>query len=138
MTADSSTVLSVTRLANPHPWRYAFNHDHLQGKALNAANREGEGETGRARRSASRQSLDPVQRLRHPGCRCKATRLRSTGLLSGKFYAQGKEQLEVRAQGRPQHRPSGAEELREMKTLVDRWIEMATELSTLRLANKHT
>jgi hypothetical protein len=25
-----------------------------------------------------------------------------------------------------------------MKTLVDRWIEMATELSNLRLANKHT
>jgi len=25
MTADSSTVLSVTRLANPHSWRYAFN-----------------------------------------------------------------------------------------------------------------
>jgi len=25
-----------------------------------------------------------------------------------------------------------------MKTLVDRWIEMATELSNLRMANKHT
>ena len=25
-----------------------------------------------------------------------------------------------------------------MKTLMDRWIEMATELSNLRLANKHT
>lgn len=51
--AGSMTVPPVRRRAYRHPQRYALGNDHLQGKALAAANREGEGATGRARRPAS-------------------------------------------------------------------------------------
>ena len=59
-------------------------------------------------------------------------------LLSGQFYAQGKEQLKF---VRKEDLNTVRRELKNyevMKTLVDRWIEMATELSNLRMANKHT
>ena len=88
-------------------------NDNLQGKAFAAANREGEGATSRTRRSASRQSLDPVQRLRHPRMPVQGHAAREArALLSGKFYAQGKEQLEVRAKRRSRCCSPGTEELR--------------------------
>jgi len=67
MNADSSTVLPVTGCASRHLLRYALDDDHLQGKALAAANREGESATGGARRSASGQLVDAVERLRDAG-----------------------------------------------------------------------
>ena len=48
-------------------------NDHLQGKALAAANREGEGATGRARRSAPGSLSTQYNVCGTPGCRCKAT-----------------------------------------------------------------
>ena len=74
-----------------------------------------------------------------PGCRCKATppekhgpydqvSLTRKGKSSSKFVR--KEDLNtVRRE---------LKNYEVMKTLMDRWIEMATELSNLRLANKHT
>ena len=74
-----------------------------------------------------------------PGCRCKATppekhgpyyqvSFTRTGKSSSKFVR--KEDLNtVRRE---------LKNYEVMKTLVDRWIEMATELSNLRMANKHT
>jgi len=138
MTADSSTVLSSHDSQIRILGVMLLVNDHLQGKALAAANREGEGETGRARRSASRQSLDPVQRLRTPDADARPRRLKSTALLSGKFYAQGKSSSKF---VRKEDLNTVRRELKNyevMKTLVDRWIEMATELSNLRMANKHT
>ena len=112
-------------------------NDHLQGKALAAANREGEGATGRARRSASRQSLDPVQRLRHPGCRCKATPPEKHGpYYQVSFTRKGKSSSKF---VRKEDLNTVRRELKNyevMKTMVDRWIDLATELSNLRPANK--
>ena len=89
-------------------------NDHLQRKALAAANREGEDTTGRPRRSAPGQSVDPVQRLRHARMTLQGhTAREARALLSGQFHAQGKEQLEVRAQRRSRRRPPGTEELRD-------------------------
>ena len=88
-------------------------NDHLQGKAPAAANREVESATGRARRSATGQFVDAVERLRHAGMPLQGHAAREArALLSGQFYAQGKEQFEVRAQGRPRCCSPGTEELR--------------------------
>ena len=88
-------------------------NDHLQGKALAAANREGKGATGRARGSAPGQPLNPVQRLRHARMPVQSYAAREArALLPSQFYAQGEEQLEVCAQGRSRRHPPGTEELR--------------------------
>ena len=57
-------------------------------------------------------------------------------LLSGQFYAQRKDSSKF---VRKEDLAAVRRELKNyavMKTMVDRWIEMATELSNLRLANK--
>jgi len=114
-------------------------NDNLQGKAFAAANREGEGATSRTRRSASRQSLDPVQRLRHPGCRCKATPPEKHGpYYQVSFTRKGKSSSKF---VRKEDLAAVRRELKNyevMKTLVDRWIDLATELSNIRLANKRS
>jgi hypothetical protein len=74
-----------------------------------------------------------------PGCRCKATPPEKHGpYYQVSFTRKGKSSSKF---VRKEDLNTVRRELKnyeEMKTLVDRWIEMATELSTLRLANKHT
>ena len=74
-----------------------------------------------------------------PGCRCKATPPEKHGpYYQVSFTRKGKSSSKF---VRKEDLNTVRRELKNyevMKTLVDRWIEMATELSTLRLANKHT
>ena len=74
-----------------------------------------------------------------PGCRCKATPPEKHGpYYQVSFTRKGKSSSKFvrRADLNTVRRELKNYEV--MKTLVDRWIEMATELSNLRLANKHT
>ena len=74
-----------------------------------------------------------------PGCRCKATPPEKHGpYYQVSFTRKGKSSSKF---VRKEDLNTVRRELKNyevMKTLVDRWIEMATELSNLRLANKHT
>ena len=74
-----------------------------------------------------------------PGCRCKATPPEKHGpYYQVSFTRKGKSSSKF---VRKEDLAAVRRELKNyevMKTLVDRWIEIATELSTLRLANKHT
>ena len=74
-----------------------------------------------------------------PGCRCKATPPEKHGpYYQVSFTRKGKSSSKF---VRKEDLKTVRRELKNygvMKTLVDRWIEMATELSNLRLANKHT
>jgi len=74
-----------------------------------------------------------------PGCRCKATPPEKHGpYYQVSFTRKGKSSSKF---VRKENLNTVRRELKNyevMKTLVDRWIEMATELSNLRLANKHT
>ena len=74
-----------------------------------------------------------------PGCRCKATPPEKHGPYDQvSFTRKGKSSSKF---VRKEDLNTVRRELKNyevMKTLVDRWIEMATELSNLRLANKHT
>jgi len=70
--------------------------------------------------------------------RCKATPPEKHGpYYQVSFTRKGKSSSKF-VRKETQHRPPGTENYEVMKTLVDRWIEMATELSNLRMANKHT
>ena len=73
-----------------------------------------------------------------PGCRCKATPPEKHGpYYQVSFTRKGKSSSKF---VRKEDLNTVRRELKNyevMKTLVDRWIEMATELSNLRLANKH-
>lgn len=74
-----------------------------------------------------------------PGCRCKATPPEKHGpYYQVSFTRKGKSSSKF---VRKEDLKTVRRELKNygvMKTLVDRWIEMATELSNLRMANKHT
>ena len=74
-----------------------------------------------------------------PGCRCKATPPEKHGpYYQVSFTRKGKSSSKF---VREEDLNTVRRELKNyevMKTLMDRWIEMATELSNLRLANKHT
>lgn len=74
-----------------------------------------------------------------PGCRCKATPPEKHGpYYQVSFTRKGKSNSKF---VRKEDLNTVRRELKNyevMKTLVDRWIEMATELSNLRLANKRT
>jgi hypothetical protein len=74
-----------------------------------------------------------------PGCRCKATPPEKHGpYYQISFTRKGKSSSKF---VRKEDLNTVRRELKNyevMKTLMDRWIEMATELSNLRLANKHT
>jgi hypothetical protein len=74
-----------------------------------------------------------------PGCRCKATPPEKHGpYYQVSFTRKGKSSSKF---VRKEDLAAVRRELKNyevMKTLMDRWIEMATELSNLRLANKHT
>jgi hypothetical protein len=74
-----------------------------------------------------------------PGCRCKATPPEKHGpYYQVSFTRKGKSSSKF---VRKEDLNTVRRELKNyevMKTLVDRWIEMATELSNLRMANKHT
>ena len=74
-----------------------------------------------------------------PGCRCKATPPEKHGpYYQVSFTRKGKSSSKF---VRKEDLAAVRRELKNyevMKTLVDRWIEMATELSNLRMANKHT
>jgi hypothetical protein len=74
-----------------------------------------------------------------PGCRCKATPPEKHGpYYQVSFTRKGKSSSKF---VRKENLNTVRRELKNyevMKTLVDRWIEMATELSNLRMANKHT
>src|SRR5450631_954134 len=74
-----------------------------------------------------------------PGCRCKATPPEKHGpYCQVSFTRKGKSSSKF---VRKEDLNTVRRELKNyevMKTLMDRWIEMATELSNLRLANKHT
>ena len=74
-----------------------------------------------------------------PGCRCKATPPEKHGPYDQvSFTRKGKSSSKF---VRKEDLNTVRRELKNyevMKTLMDRWIEMATELSNLRLANKHT
>ena len=72
-----------------------------------------------------------------PGCRCKATPPEKHGpYYQVSFTRKGKSSSKF---VRKEDLNTVRRELKNyevMKTLVDRWIEMATELSNLRVANK--
>ena len=74
-----------------------------------------------------------------PGCRCKATPPEKHGpYYQVSFTRKGKSSSKF---VRKEDLNTVRRELKNyevMKTLVDRWIEMATELSNLRLANKRS
>ena len=74
-----------------------------------------------------------------PGCRCKATPPEKHGpYYQVSFTRKGKSSSKF---VRKQDLPAIRKELKNydaMKTLVDRWIDLATELSNLRLANKRS
>ena len=74
-----------------------------------------------------------------PGCRCKATPPEKHGpYYQVSFTRKGKSSSKF---VRREDLNTVRRELKNyevMKTLVDRWIEMATELSNLRLVNKRT
>ena len=74
-----------------------------------------------------------------PGCRCKASPPEKHGpYYQVSFTRKGKSSSKF---VRKEDLATIRRELKNyevMKTLMDRWIEMATELSNLRLANKHT
>ena len=74
-----------------------------------------------------------------PGCRCKATPPEKHGPYDQvSFTRKGKSSSKF---VRKEDLNTVRRELKNyevMKTLMDRWIEMATELSNLRMANKHT
>jgi hypothetical protein len=74
-----------------------------------------------------------------PGCRCKATPPEKHGpYYQISFTRKGKSSSKF---VRKEDLNTVRRELKNyevMKTLMDRWIELATELSNLRLANKHT
>ena len=74
-----------------------------------------------------------------PGCRCKATPPEKHGPYDQvSFTRKGKSSSKF---VRKEDLAAVRRELKNyevMKTLMDRWIEMATELSNIRLANKHT
>ena len=112
-------------------------NDHLQGKALAAANREGKGATGRARGSAPGQPLNPVQRLRHARMPVQSYAAREARpYYQVSFTRKGKSSSKF---VRKEDLAAIRRELKNyeaMKTLVDNWIDLATELSNLRLANK--
>ena len=73
-----------------------------------------------------------------PGCRCKATPPEKHGpYYQVSFTRKGKSSSKF---VRKEDLNTVRRELKNyeiMKTLMDSWIEMATELSNLRLANKH-
>ena len=72
-----------------------------------------------------------------PGCRCKASPPEKHGpYYQVSFTRKGKSSSKF---VRKQDLPAVRRELKNyegMKALVDRWIDLATELSNLRLANK--
>ncbi len=74
-----------------------------------------------------------------PGCRCKATPPEKHGpYYQVSFTRKGKSSSKF---VRKEDLPTVRRELKNyqvMKTLVDRWIDLATELSNLRLANKRS
>jgi hypothetical protein len=74
-----------------------------------------------------------------PGCRCKATPPEKHGpYYQVSFTRKGKSSSKF---VRKEDLNTVRRELKNyevMKTLMDRWIEMATQLSNLRLANKHS
>jgi hypothetical protein len=73
------------------------------------------------------------------GCRCKATPPEKHGpYYQVSFTRKGKSSSKF---VRKEDLAAVRRELKNyevMKTLVDRWIDLATELSNLRMANKHT
>jgi len=74
-----------------------------------------------------------------PGCRCKATPPEKHGpYYQVSFSRKGKSSSKF---VRKEDLPAIQEELKNyeaMKALIDQWIDMATELSNLRLAKKHS
>ena len=74
-----------------------------------------------------------------PGCRCKATPPEKHGpYYQVSFTRKGKSSSKF---VRTEDLATIRRELKNyevMKTLVDRWIDLATELSNLRMANKRT
>ena len=74
-----------------------------------------------------------------PGCRCKATPPEEHGpYYQVSFTRKGKSRSKF---ARKESLATIRRELKKyevMKTLVDRWIDVATELSNLRLARKRT
>ena len=74
-----------------------------------------------------------------PGCRCKATPPEKHGpYYQVSFTRKGKSSTKfVRKQDLPAIRRE-LKNYESMKTLVDRWIDLASELSNLRLANNRS
>jgi len=65
-------------------------NDNLQGKALAAANREGEGQLAALGDLRPGSLSTQYNVCGTPGCRCKATPPESTALLSVSFTRKGK------------------------------------------------
>ena len=74
-----------------------------------------------------------------PGCRCKATPPKKHGpYYQVSFTRKGKSSSKfVRSQDLADIRKE-LKNYETMNTLVDRWIDLATELSNIRLANKRS
>ena len=72
-----------------------------------------------------------------PGCRCKATPPQKHGpYYQVSFSRKGKSSSKfIRKEDLPAIRKQ-LKNYEKMKTLMDRWIDLATELSNIRLANK--
>jgi|SRR5215204_758445 len=88
----------------------------------------------RAWRLASRRSFATIQRLRHPGCRCKAT----PPIKHGPYY-----QISIKRHGKSTTQFVREQDLAEVQTqldnyrqlreLVDEWITLSSEISSLRI-----
>jgi len=138
MNADSSTVAIRSQDAQPASAALCLDDDHLQGKALAAANREGESAT------AALGDLRPGSLSTQwnvcgtPGCRCRATPPEKHGpYYQVSFTRKGKSSSKF---VRKEDLAAVRRELKNyevMKMLMDRWNRSGTELST-RLANKRS
>ena len=74
-----------------------------------------------------------------PGCRCKATPPKKHGpYYQVSFSRKGKSSSKfIRKEDLPAIRKQ-LKNYEKLKTLMDRWIDLATELSNIRLANKRS
>jgi len=114
-------------------------NDNLQGKAFAAANREGEGQLAALGDLRPGSLSTQYNVCGTPGCRCKATPPEKHGpYYQVSFTRKGKSSSKF---VRKEDLAAVRRELKNyevMKTLVDRWIDLATELSNIRLANKRS
>ena len=134
MITDSIIMLSVIR-GTPFPGRgILFVNGRQTGSTNPTSDRDRQAEPCRAGRPAARKPFHTVQRLRFAGCQCKATPPKKHGpYYQVSFTRKGKSSSKfVRKEDLPAIRKQ-LKNYERMKLLVDRWIDLATELSNLQI-----